>query len=101
MSKYSESKEVSRVVARIHASVLAFVFAVIGGMSIFVMTVWLLIKGGENIGYHLQLLSQYFIGYSVTWKGSIVGLFYGALIGGIFGWSIGWIYNLIVGIRRR
>jgi hypothetical protein len=72
-----------------------------GGLGIFVMTVWLLIKGGPQVGLHLQLLSHYFIGYSVTWTGSVVGCFYGALIGGIVGWTIGKIYNGVVGIRQR
>lgn len=100
-NKYDETKEVSRAVARIHASILAFLFASIGGLGLFVMTLWLLIKGGENVGPHLQLLGQYFIGYSVSWKGSIVGLLYGALIGGVLGWTIGWIYNLVVGMRQQ
>jgi hypothetical protein len=65
------------------------------------MTAWLLIKGGPQVGAHLQLLGHYFIGYSVTWKGSLVGLFYGALVGGVVGWSIGTIYNGIVAIRQR
>jgi hypothetical protein len=65
------------------------------------MTVWLLIKGGENVGLHLQLLGHYFIGYSVSWKGSFVGLFYGAGVGWIVGWTIGIVYNRIVDIRRN
>jgi hypothetical protein len=100
MSKKSnQSNELSRAVARIQAGALALVFGLIGGLSIFLMTVWLLIKGGERIGPHLQLLGQYFIGYSVSWSGSIIGLFYGALLGGLIGWAIGKIYNRIVTIR--
>jgi hypothetical protein len=73
----------------------------IGGFGLFGMTAWLLIKGGENVGMHLQLLGNYFIGYSVTWPGSFVGLLYGALFGGIIGWSIGKIYNGVAALRRR
>ena len=51
----------------------------IGGGGLFLMTAWLLLKGGPHVGQHLQLLSQYFIGYSVTWWGSIVGFAWGAL----------------------
>lgn len=91
--------ELSRAVARIHTIVLSLVFALIGGLLVFVMTAWLLIKGGPNVGAHLQLLGQYFIGYSVTWAGSLVGFCYGALTGGIIGFAIGKIYNYIVRIR--
>jgi hypothetical protein len=100
MSKKSNpSNELSAAVARIQAGVMALVFGLIGGLGIFLMTVWLLIKGGERVGPHLGLLSHYFIGYSVSWTGSIIGFFYGALIGGIIGWAIGRIYNRIVAIR--
>jgi hypothetical protein len=49
----------------------------------------------------LQLLSNYFIGYTVTWEGSVVGLFYGAMSGGAIGWAVGTIYNGIVNMRER
>jgi hypothetical protein len=69
-----EENQISQAVARIQSAVLALVFAAIGGAGVFMMTAWLLIKGGDQIGPHLGLLSQYFIGYSVSWKGSLVGL---------------------------
>jgi len=100
VKEYHETDEVSRVVVRIQAGVLALVGALIGGIGLFVMTAWLLIKGGPQVGAHLQLLGQYFIGYSVSWKGSLVGLFYGALTGGSAGWAVGTVYNWIVGIRQ-
>ncbi len=95
----TQPNELSRAVARIHAAVLALVFGLVGGLGLFAMTAWLLIKGGDHVGPHLQLLGQYFIGYSVTWTGSIIGFFYGMLFGGVIGWSIGKIYNRIVYIR--
>jgi hypothetical protein len=97
--KSNQSPELSQAVGRIQAGVLALVFGLIGGLGIFLMTVWLLIKGGENVGPHLQLLGQYFIGYSVSWTGSLIGLLYGALVGGLIGWAIGKIYNRMVTIR--
>jgi hypothetical protein len=90
----------SRRVVTLQAGVLAFVFAVIGGLGLFLVTAWLLIKGGEHVGAHLSLLGQYLIGYSVTWKGSLIGLLYGAVIGALLGWSIGKLYNLIARARQ-
>src|SRR5712691_8126224 len=100
MKEDGEIDEISRAVVKIQAGVLAVTCALIGGIGLFVMTAWLLIKGGPQVGAHLQLLGQYFIGYSVTWKGSLVGLFYGALTGGSAGWAVGTVYNWIVGIRQ-
>ncbi len=93
------NEEISRAVAKIQGGVLAVVCGLIGGMGLFIMTVWLLLEGGPQVGSHLQLLSNYFIGYSVTWPGSIIGLFYGALTGGVLGWIVGFIYNKVVMIR--
>ncbi len=86
--------------ARIQAGVLAVVCALLGGVGLFALTAWLLIKGGPQVGKHLGLLGHYFIGYSVTWPGSLVGLVYGAFFGGVVGWSIGKIYNGIVNRRN-
>lgn len=96
-----EIDELSREVIKIQASVLAVVCALIGGIGLFTMTAWLLIKDGPNVGAHLRLLGHYLIGYSVSWKGSLVGFFWGMLIGGLIGWTIGKIYNGIAGIRQR
>ncbi len=58
VKEYHETDEVSRVVVRIQAGVLALVGALIGGIGLFVMTAWLLIKGGPQVGAHLQLLGH-------------------------------------------
>lgn len=91
----------SGAIARIKTRVLAIVCALVAGVGLFLMTAWLLIRGGPHVGEHLQLLSNYFIGYSVSWWGSIVGFFYGALFGGVVGWAIGTIYNNVVKVRER
>jgi len=94
-------KEVRQAVAKMQTGVLTIVFALLGGLGLFLMTVWLLIKSGPRVGLHLQLLGNYFPGYSVTWLGSLAGLFYGALVGGVIGWAIGTIYNKVVALRQR
>jgi hypothetical protein len=101
MSRNSnEAGDLTRTVVRLHTGVLAFACAVIGGVGLFALTALLLIKGGAHVGAHLQLLSQYFCGYSVTWRGSLLGLLYGAVTGGAVGWLIGTVYNGVVGLRR-
>ncbi len=96
-----QTDEISRTLARIKAAALAVVCAVIGGVGLFAMTAWLVIKDGQQAGQHLQLLSNYFVGYSVTWPGAFVGLVYGAMTGGGVGWAIGRIYNRVVNVRQR
>ncbi len=96
----TEEELLRTAVARLRASVMAVSFGLAGGTGLFVATVWLLIRGGENVGQHLSLLGNYFPGYSVTWAGAAVGFAYGALSGMIIGWSIAGIYNLIASSRN-
>ncbi len=48
----------------------------------------------------LILLSQFFIGYRVSFLGSIVGFAYGWALGTLSGTLISWIYNKIVWYRN-
>ena len=98
--KQQVAQQVGKAVARIQTSVLTVVFALISGCGLFLMTVWLLIRSGKRVGLHLQLLGNYFPGYSVTWHGSVIGFFYAAVVGGLIGWSIGTIYNKVVSFRQ-
>ena len=95
-----ELQELRRAVVRIQAGVLALVGALLGALILFAATAWLLIKGGQHVGAHLQLLDEYFYGYSVTWPGAAIGLIYGALVGAVVGWLIGAVYNFVAGLRE-
>ena len=88
-------------VARLRAGVMAVVFGMVGGGGLFVATSWLLIRGGENVGKHLNLLGHYFPGYAVTWPGAFLGLLYGAAAGAILGWCIAWVYNQVASRHDR
>jgi len=94
-----DEQAILRTVARLRSAILALVLGTLGGAGIFTATAWLIVKGGEDVGAHLQLLGQYFIGYSVTWPGSIVGAVYGFIVGAVMGASIGSLYNRIVDLR--
>ena len=84
----------------LNARVVGLVLGLLFGLGIFVATNWLVIKGGDRVGPHLQLLSQYFIGYRVTFLGSLIGAAYGFAVGTLSGALIGWIYNKIAAFRN-
>jgi len=84
----------------LNAKVVGLALGLILALAIFVATNWLIIKGGERVGPHLILLSQYFIGYRVTFIGSLIGAAYGFALGTIGGALMGWIYNKIVAFRH-
>jgi tetrahydromethanopterin S-methyltransferase subunit G len=97
----SEEEALSRAVIRLSGSILGITLGLIVGLLLFVATNWLVLKGGENVGQHLMLLSQFFPGYRVTFAGSCLGLVYGFLTGFAAGWIIAMIYNRVVAWRSR
>jgi len=88
--------------------ILSLVLGILFGLAVFIATNWLLIKGGHInpdgeyvVGPHLQLLSQFFIGYRVSFLGSIIGFLYGFAVGSFVGILMGTIYNKIVLFRNK
>jgi len=96
----SEEALIRAAVARLRAGILALVCALLAGSGLALATVWLLVRGGPNVGQHLALLRNYLPGYTVTWPGALLGFLYGALIGGLVGWTTAWIYNRLVDLRE-
>ena len=84
----------------LNAKFIGLALGITCGLTIFIATNWLVLKGDDPVGPNLQLLSQYFIGYRVSFLGSIIGFFYGFAVGTLAGALIGWIYNRIVGFRN-
>jgi hypothetical protein len=70
------------------------------GGGLFLATIVLVIKGGENMGQHLQLLRVFLPGYSVSVLGSFVGFVYLFVLGYILGRFIGAVYNKMVEFGR-
>jgi hypothetical protein len=83
-------------IIRLDAVIQGIVSGVLVGLGIFIATNWLILKGGTTIGPHLSLLGQYFIGYRVTFFGSIIGFVYGFATGFIGGYSVARLYNWLV-----
>jgi hypothetical protein len=81
--------------ARMDKLGLATALGSVSGFLIFLATIWLVIKGGDVVGPRLQLLNQYFFGYSVTVKGAFIGLTYAFTWGFLFGWLFAYFRNLL------
>ena len=93
---------------RLNATVQALVVGVVAGLVIFIATNWLVLKGGPIgphgepvVGPHLSLLSQFFLGYRVTFVGSLIGFAYGFVSGFLVGYFVATVYNLVVDLREK
>lgn len=96
-----EEQLLKRAVLRLNGHILGFVIGVIGALAIFAATNWLVFKGGDEVGPHLSLLGQFFLGYSVTFAGSFIGAIYGFITGYLSGLLIGWVYNAVIFLKSR
>jgi hypothetical protein len=86
-------------VIRLNALVQGLVTGLLGGLAIFVATNLLILKGGPVVGPHLALLGQFFIGYRVTFLGSLIGFTYGFATGFCLGYFMATVYNRMVARR--
>jgi len=86
---------------RLNATVQGVVLGLIVGLGIFIATNWLIIKGGPLVGPHLALLGQFFIGYRVTFVGSLIGFAYGFVLGFCVGYGVASAYNRLADLRQR
>jgi hypothetical protein len=84
--------------AKLDALALGISMGVLFSLIIFLMTIILVVKGGDLVGPNLTLLNQYFIGYEVSTIGSLVGALYGFVSGFALGWLIAALRNACLSI---
>jgi hypothetical protein len=86
-------------IVRLEALVQGIAWGLVAGLGLFLATNWLVLKGGPVVGPHLSLLRQYFIGYEVSFKGSLIGFAYAFVCGFLAGYLVSIVYNRVV--RKR
>jgi hypothetical protein len=94
-----EDKALAGAILRFNGNILGLVFGTIGALVVFLATNWLLIKGGDRVGPHLSLLGQFFMGYSVTFVGSLIGAAYAFVSGYVAGLIVAYVYNGVVRLK--
>lgn len=78
--------------APLHKRAFGTAVGVATGLLVFAATLWTMAFVAEDPG--LSLLRAYFYGYSVTWQGAFVGLFWGGFSGFVAGWFAAFCRNL-------
>lgn len=97
MEERSRSLPEGQTVRSLNARAWGIAVGLLLGGGLFVATNVLVLRGGENVGQHLGLLSVFLPGYSVTFVGSLVGFVYMFVIGYGVGRIVGGVYNWLVG----
>ena len=86
----------SQVFAKLDPIAYGTAFGIVAGITLFMMTLLLVLKGGDVVGPRLSLLNNFFPGYTVTLGGSLIGLIYGFVSGFLVGWVMAFVRNTIM-----
>jgi hypothetical protein len=89
----SQSQLLSRAFARFDPVALGVAMGVVAGGGLFFLTAVLLVRGGEQVGLHLNRLSNFLIGFEVTWLGAFVGAAEAGVLGFMLGAGIAFLWN--------
>jgi hypothetical protein len=95
-----ERRELKAALAQLNARAWGITIGLLLGGGLFLATVILLVRGGPQMGQHLNLLGAYLPGYRVSTLGSFLGFIYGFVIGYAIGRVIGTVYNRLVGLPK-
>jgi hypothetical protein len=90
-----EEEQIEKAVILLNSKLLGIVLGFLAGVGLFLITNFLVLKGGPHVGVHLVLLSNFFPGYRVTFLGSILGFFYAFFGGFVIGMVLGSVYNKV------
>ncbi len=102
----ASDRAVIKVFARIDKLGFALSTGIVSGLLIFLALLLLTSFGNGITTQDLQLLNQYFIGYTVSVEGSFIGMGYTFIWGFLFGWLFAYLNNLFVAfhiyrVRRK
>lgn len=87
-SRLSPDEMIEAAFAKLDPVALGASVGLVSGLCLFLATAVLLLKGGPVVGPTLSLLSNYLIGFSVTWPGAVIGLIEAATGGFALGYSV-------------
>lgn len=84
---------ITRAFARFDPIALGVATGVVSAVGLFFLTAVLLVRGGVYVGLHLNRLSNFLIGYEVTWPGAFVGAVEAAVLGFGLGAVVALLWN--------
>ena len=83
--------------APLHKGAFGVAVGTASGLLVFAATAVYLLRGGHG-PLNLGLLAEYFYGYTVSWRGAIIGLLWGAAVGFVAGWFLAFCRNLALAV---
>jgi hypothetical protein len=85
--------DVRNALLRLNARAWGIALGLLFGVGLFLATILLVVRGGHEVGPHLNLLGMFLPGYRVSVGGAFIGFAYLFVIGYVIGRLIGSVYN--------
>ena len=79
--------------APVHKRAFGVAVGMVSGLLVFAATAVYLLRGGHE-PLNLALLGEYFYGYTVSWRGAVIGMLWGSAVGFVAGWFLAFCRNL-------
>ena len=87
----------ARAFAPLHKRVFGTVIGLTVAAGVFLVTAFHVIAQPPG-GLSLQLLAHYFYGYEVTWRGAVIGAWWGFVAGFVAGFFAAFVRNLAIAV---
>ncbi|MEP6905519.1 MAG: hypothetical protein ABI875_05515 [Gemmatimonadales bacterium] len=85
--------DVRNTLLRLNARAWGIALGLLFGVGLFLATILLVVRGGQEVGPHLNLLGMFLPGYRVSVVGAFIGFAYLFVIGYAIGRLVGSVYN--------
>ncbi len=85
---------VARAFADLDPIALGVAVGTVSGSALWVATAVLLLRGGADVGFHLQRLAYYLPSYSVSWPGAFLGFVEAGVVGFVLGGAVALLWNV-------
>lgn len=84
-------------IAPIHKAALGVATGLVCGLAVFAATAFLVVLNPQPQP-RLDLLANYFYGYTVSWRGAAVGFAWAFGVGFVAGWFVGFVRNFVTAV---
>lgn len=81
-----------------HKRAMGMAVAFAAALCAFLLTAIPLLRGVTD-QLQLDLLAQYFAGYTVTWRGALIGAAWAGFAGFVMGWFFAFLRNVLLAFR--
>lgn len=94
----AELAETMRIaIAPVHKAALGVATGLVAGLLVAAATAFTVAMRPQPLP-RLDLLSNYFFGYAVTWPGVVVGFLWAFGVGFVAGWFLGFVRNFVTAV---